>query len=266
MTRNRGKKALYEVMSKARVKPDQGKTAEHSRPVKPEDKAPAADRKPTGRLTAESAGAAKSAAKWWRKPRIVQINAGRIEFSMPYQIAVVLLLVFIFMLVAAYRLGQSSNPAGRQQVGRLDTAPQEIRQPEPAMQQLDNTRPIERVESEVSSPSATPEGVTAKTEVAEPVEPTGNNVIVLVEFDRLADLIPVQEHFAKYGIELEIVPEGGRYFLQTKQRYDNPATPGTDGYRAKQRIAEVGKEYKAREGYEPFAPHYFSDAYGKKVK
>jgi hypothetical protein len=89
MTRNRGKKALYEVMSKARVKHNRGKIVEHSQPVKPEDKAPTAGRKSTvlgtpygGRLTTETAGVAKSAAKWWRKPRIVQLNDGRIEFSM----------------------------------------------------------------------------------------------------------------------------------------------------------------------------------------
>jgi len=266
MTRNRGKKALYEVMSKARVKPDRGKIIEHSQPTKPVDNAPLAGRKTTGHLTAESAGIPKSATKWWRKPRIVQLNAGRIEFSMPYQIAVVLLLVFIFLILVSYRLGQSSQPAGRRQVGRPDTEMQGIRQPEPATQQMDNTRPIERAISDVSPPSAPPESVKAKTEVAEPVEPMGNNVIVLVEFDRLADLSPVQAYFSEHGIELEIVPEGGRYFLQTKQLYDNPATPGTDGYKAKQRIAEVGKGYKAPAGYEPFAPHYFSDAYGKKVK
>jgi hypothetical protein len=266
MTRNRGKKALYEVMSKARVKPDRGKIVEHLQPTKPIDNAPAAGRMSTGRLTTESAGAAKSAAKWWRKPRIVQLNAGRIEFSMPYQIAVVLLLVLIFLLLASYRLGQLSHPAEGRQMDRQEPATHGIRQPEPATQQMDNTKPAERAISNVSPPSAGPENVTAKTEVTEPVKPTGNNVIVLVEFERLADLSPVQAFFSEHGIELEIVPEAGRYFLQTKQRYDNPATPGTDGYKAKQRIAEVGKEYKAPAGYEPFAPNYFSDAYGKKAK
>src|SRR4030042_6223912 len=123
MTRNRGKKALYEVMSKARVKPDQGKIVEHLRPRKPDEEAPAARRK-------ESAGVPKSAAKWWRKPRIVQFNAGRIEFSMPYQIAVVLLLVFIFVILATYRLGQSSYPAGRQ----------ETDQPVPMVQEKEGER------------------------------------------------------------------------------------------------------------------------------
>jgi len=249
MIRNRGKKALYEVMSKARVKPEPGKDVEHLMPTKPDEEAPTARQK-------ESAGVPKSAAKWWRKPRIVQLNAGRIEFSMPYQIAVVLLLGFIFVILAAYRLGQSSYPAEQQQVV----------QSEPVQQETDSERPVEQATSNIMPPSAPAEDTTAKTEVAEPVKPTGSNVIVLAEYNSLPDLAPVQAHFAEHGIELEIVPESGRYFLQTKQLYDNPSKPGTDGYKAKQKIAEVGKEYKAPAGYEPFAPNYFSDAYGKKVK
>ena len=62
--------------------------------------------------------------------------------------------------------------------------------------------------------------------------------------------------------------ENGRYFLQTKDRYSNPDKSGTNGYEAKKMITEVGAKYKgnAPAGYESFAPHYFSDAYGKKVK
>jgi hypothetical protein len=257
MTRNRGKKALYEVMSKARVKPERSKIVENLQPPKPIDYAPAVSRKSTERLTAESAGAAKSVAKWWRKPRIVQLNAGRIEFSMPYQIAVVLLLVFIFLILATYRLGQSSNPAGLQGTVRTDVTNRE----------MDSETPMERAASDVSPPPSPPENVQPKTEVAEPVKTTGNNVIVLVEYDSLPDLAPVQAHFSEYGIETEIVTEKGRYFLQTKQRYDNPATPGTDGYKAKEKIAEIGAKYKGKApaGYETFAPYYFSDSYGKKV-
>jgi hypothetical protein len=250
MVRNRGKKALYEVMSKARVKSEPGKVVGPLSPTKPDEVAPAVMQKSV-------AGVPKSAAKWWRKPRIVQLNAGRIEFSMPYQIAVVLLLGFIFVIIAAYRLGQSSYPAGRQ----------ETDQPVSAVQEKESERPIERAMSNIPQPSAPPESTTANTEVAEPAKPTGSNVIVLVVYDSLPDLAPVQAHFSENGIETEIVTERGRYFLQTKQRYDNPATPGTDGYKARQKIVEVGAKYKGKApaGYETFAPNYFSDAYGKKV-
>ncbi len=248
MIRNRGKKALYEVMIKARVKPEPGKAVEHVRPTKFDEDAPTARQK-------ESTGAPKSAAKWWRKPRIVQLNAGRIEFSMPYQIAVVLLLGFIFVILAAYRLGQSSYPA-QQQAG----------QQEPVQPKTDSETPVEQATSNITPPSAPAEDKTAKTEVAEPAKPTGNNVIVLVQYHSMPDLAPVQAHFSEHGIETEIVPESGRYFLQTKQLYDNPSRPGTDGYKALQKIKEVGKEYKAPKGYETFASKLFQDAYGKKVR
>jgi hypothetical protein len=248
MTRNRSKKALYEVMSKARIKPEHGKIVEHSRPTTDES-APAIKQK-------SDVGVPKSAAKWWRKPRIVQVNAGRIEFSMPYQIAVVLLLGFVFVIIAAYRLGQSFNPAEQQQ---------QADQPDPAMQETDSETSVEQAASDIMRPVAPAESTTAKTEVAESAKPAGNNVIVLVEYNSMPDLAPVQAHFSEYGIETEIKLERGSYFLQTKQRYDNPATPGTDGYKAKQKITEVGKEYKAPAGYETFARFLFSDAYGKKV-
>ena len=249
MVRNRGKKALYEVMSKARVKSEPTKTVEQLRPTKPDEDAPAAKQE-------NVAGVQKSAAKWWRKPRIVQLNAGRIEFSMPYQIAVVLFLGLIFVIIAAYRLGQSSYPAEQQQAV----------QSEPVQGETDREVPVEQASSNIVPVSVPAEDTTAKIEVADPVEPTGNNVIILAQYHSLPDLAPVQAHFAEHGIELKIDPQSGQYFLQTKQLYDNPANPGTDGYKALQKIVEVGKKYKAPEGYETFAPNYFSDAYGKKVK
>lgn len=251
MVRNRGKKALYEVMSKARVKSEPSRAVEHFQPVEPDEVAPADVQK-------DVFGVPKSTAKWWRKPRIVQLNAGRIEFSMPFQIAVVLLLVFIFVIIAAYRLGQASYPAQQQAVPS-----------EPEQRETGIERTTEQASSEIVPPSTPAEDTTAKPErpkVAELVNPAGNNVIILAQYHSLPDLAPVQAHFAEYGIELVIVPESGKYFLQTKQLYENPANPGTDGYKALQKIIEVGKKYKAPAGYETFAPNYFSDAYGKKVK
>jgi hypothetical protein len=258
MAKNRGKKALYEVMSKARVKPEHGTKVEYSRPQKSVEEAPVPRHK-------EPAGAVKSTAKWWKKPRIVQFNAGRIEFSMPYQIAVVLLLVFTFLIVASYRLGQSVNPAASRQP---DTVTPGMRQPETSTQQTDNIKLTERATSDFPPPSTSAENNTAETEIAEPAELTGDNVIVLVEYNSLPDLSPVQAHFAEYGIETEIKLINDRYFLQTIKRYDNLNTPGTDGYKALQKIKDIGAKYKGKAppGYETFAPNYFSDAYGKKVK
>jgi len=95
MVRNKRKKALYEVMSKARDKPGFGRTLEQMRPKRSDES-----------KSAVNAEASKATARWMRKPRIVQFNFGRIEFSMPYQLAVALVLGLILLVLASFRLGQ----------------------------------------------------------------------------------------------------------------------------------------------------------------
>jgi hypothetical protein len=77
-------------------------------------------------------------------------------------------------------------------------------------------------------------------------------------------LEPVKEHFAQFGIETEIKRIDEWYYLVTKDKYDNPQKPGTDGYLARQRIIELGAQYKAPPGYETFGKEPFHDAYGMK--
>lgn len=253
MARDRGKKALYEVMSKARIKPGAGVTLPPPpHPKGPEEDKPAAEEK-------SAAGMPDVAAQWLRKPRIVQINAGRIEFSMPYQLAVALVLGLILVALIAFRLGRFSYLTEQETAGPAE---------EMQAQEIGQESLLEQATVDTMQPPALVEDISPGDKVVEPVEPAGNNVIVLVEYGSRADLVPVQAHFAEYGIEIEIVMESGRYFLVTKDRYDNPGKPGTNGYEAKKRIIEVGAEYKGKApaGYESFAPHFFRDAYGKKVK
>ena len=255
MARKRGKKALYEVMSKARNKPGYGRTLDKMRPKKP---VPKKDEPVTNQKSAADVETSKAAAKWWRKPRIVQFNVGRIEFSMPYQLAVALVLGFVLLVLAAYRLGQYYYPTDQRTIGPAEKMPQ-INRENLIEQELTNIK---------EPPKPIEDSTLLDIKELEPVKPkaTGNNVIVLVEFGAHADLVPVREHFAEYGIEIEIVMGNGRYFLQTKNRYDNPGTRGTDGYKARQEIIKVGAKYKAPPNYETFAAKLFSDAYGKKVK
>jgi hypothetical protein len=245
MVRNKRKKALYEVMSKARDKPGFGRTLEKMRPKSSDE----------GK-SAVNAETSKATARWMRKPKIVQFNFGRIEFSMPYPLAFALVLGLIVLVLATFRLGYYLTDQRA-----ISTA---VETP-----QIKPTTPMEREAADIREPPAPVEDSTLPDEV-KPTQPksTGNNVIVLVEFGARADLVPVRAHFAEYGIDTEIVMENGRYFLQTKNRYDNPGTPGTDGYKVKQKIIEVGAKYKgkAQPPFETFAPNFFSDAYGKKVK
>ncbi len=255
MARKRSKKALYEVMSKARNKPGYGRTLKKMQPKKPVEQK---GEPVTNQKSVADVETSKAAAKWWRKPRIIQFNVGRIEFSMPYQLAVALVLGFVLLVLAAFRLGQVYYLTDQRAIDPAEKTPQ-INRENPIEQELTNIK---------EPPKPIEDSSLLDIKELEPVKskPTGNNVIVLVEFGAHADLVPVRDHFTEYGIETEIVMENGRYFLQTKNKYDNPGTRGTDGYKALQEIIKVGAEYKAPPNYEPFTQHLFSDAYGKLVK
>jgi len=236
MAKTRGKKALYEVISQSQRKLGSSKLGRQVC----EPKA-AVDGTEGEKETSE----APEQLSWPKKPRIVQLNAGRIELSVPYQLAVAILLGIVLLALVSYRLGQRSTSAS-----------------EPLQQPVEQSR--------LSEPKQiVPAAGTKMPATVETNQQVGDHVIVLVEYGRRADLVPVQRHFKEYGIETEIVPTGtGRYYLRTKKRYSDTKTPGSEGYRDKQRIIEIGALYKGKAppGYETFAPHYFSDAYGMKIK
>ena len=267
MAKNRGKKALYEVMSKARAKQGYGKTLEQMHLKKTEEAKPAVEQPKS------DAEKAKAAADWWKKRRIAQFNAGRFEFSVPYQVAVVLGLALVTLLLASYRLGQNSvvpeqlarDEPGQEaekieQEGTAELATANM--PEPAS-------PIEYVPPNPEMPPH--EDVTRDVEEeVEPVKPKGKNAIVLAHSGRIVDLHPVVEHYEQHGIALKIIPlEDGRYQLRTIEQYVRiPATPETDAFEAKREIIRVGELYKGKAppGCDTFGKHPFSDAYGKKVE
>src|SRR4030042_702147 len=126
MTRNREKMALYEVMSKSTwPKPHADKALEQTPPPQPE--APA---KPEG-LSRDEHPIAKLAApgrvRWLNRPRIVQLNAGRVEVSMPYPLAIAVLLGFVLLILVAFRLGQ----AGREIAGPVAKMPENVQKAAP---------------------------------------------------------------------------------------------------------------------------------------
>ena len=91
---------------------------------------------------------------------------------------------------------------------------------------------------------------------------SGNNRIVIQTWQVRSQLEPVKRFFAENGIATEIREISGMYYLITKDRYANPEKRGTDGYYAKQRIIELGSQYKAPAGYGSFGAKPFYDAYG----
>ena len=241
MVRNRKKKALYEVIGKNWPKTRCDKILHQEESG---EETPAAAKYPAS---------ISRPAKWPRKPRIMQFNADRIEFSIPYQLAIALLLVFILLILVVFRLGQSvagqkKAPSGTEMPKNLRVvAPDATAGALPAAAQAENAAPK-----------------LASTQEAIPADVKGNNRIVIQTYQVRAQLEPARQYFARFGIETEIRRIDNWYYLVTKDKYENPEKPGTDGYLAKQKIIQLGSEYKAPQGYETFGLKPFHDAYGMK--
>ncbi len=242
MARNRKKKSLYEVIGKACAKPSYPKTLEQLYPEKSGKDKP---------IAAKSAiEVSERAAQWPRRPKIVQFNAGRIEISMPYQLAIALLLGAVLLILVVFRLGQITYPGDQKITNSVTKMPGSVQK---VTGQAAVSVPAEKI---VVAP--------ASAEKAEPVKSKGNNRIVIQTYQLRTHLEPVRRYFVQFGIETEIRKIGDWYYLVTTAKYENPEKPGTDGYFAKQKIIELGTKYKAPPGYETFGSKPFYDAYGKK--
>jgi len=277
--RNRGKKALYEVMAEARLKsseikpleqtPEPEKPVEESRPIVQDEAEPAVTEVPLSMAAPEpepepsfqpeaipletAPYVPENAAIWTKKRRMVQLNADRIDISIPYQLAIAVVLGLVLVLLVVFRLGQ--NSVERQ----INSSVEKVTKPAvPA-------KAAPKVETPVKQPVV--EAV-KKPESPKPaaIVPSGDNRLVLAQYHSSRDLEPVQKYFADNGIELVIENRESGFFLVTKNLYDNPAKAGTDGAAVKKKITDIGAGYKAPQGYESFAPKLFSDAYGEKVK
>ncbi len=247
MARNRPKKALYEVISKSRLKTNTGPVLE---PLHPEK-----DKKEEVAAPVVETAVSREAKIWWTRIKLFRLNSSRIEISLPYQLVIALALGLILLLLVAFRLGQIQQ--------KTANTTKQI----PAGEQTNSASPAKPPARDIRQEFASFDRPTSAEEQPRAASPQGDHVIVLVQFPRPADLVPVREHFAQNGIDTEIIQEGSWYVLVTKNRYQNPNNPGTDGYRMKQKIIEVGAKYKGKapRGLETFSPHFFRDAYGKKA-
>jgi hypothetical protein len=244
MVHNTKKKALYEVMGRAVSKP--GYEQLHPNGTAGENPSTNPETLP-------------NVVRWVRKPGVVQFNAGRIEFSIPYQVGIAVALGVLLAAVVLFRLGQrvGSNvvPAGaaaRQAVVKpvesKPAAPKTVTQDAPV----------------VTQPTA--QDTPAPAVVTNQPASTGRNRIVLKIYQVRSHLEPAKEYFDKMGVATEIIEKGNWYYLVTKNKYDNPDKAGTDGYLAKQKIIELGAGYKAPVGFETFGPKPFSDAFGMRFE
>jgi hypothetical protein len=220
-------------------------------------------------------------AQRWLRPKAIQLHDGHIEISVPYTIGVTVLLVAILLVLGAFRLGQMQHRYRLPEVTNTTSSP--VKQPTPKM----NPEPVVRQEPPTPvgpGPENTPANTDAGGSAAIPVK-KGDHVIVLAQLSQREPLDTAREYFTKQGIATSVVSipvlrdllnkqgistrglsDRGGFMLVTDDYYDNPQNPGTNGYQAKQRIIEVGRGYKAKSGSDSFAPNYFSDAYGMKVR
>jgi hypothetical protein len=205
---------------------------------------------------------------WWRlKP--VQLNAGRVEISIPYHIGIVVVLVVALLVLTAFRLGQK-HPGAK---AKADVPTKTAAQTTPQNATKEGTA---AKASEPALAAAAPAGSSAKKE--------GDHWLVLVKHKNEVDLEEVVKYFGQNGIDLTIVPlpearkafaerglnaailpNGNDFLLVTSKLYSNPKSPDTEGYAEKQKIVELGRKYKAPAGREKFAPNYFRDAYWMKI-
>lgn len=241
MAHTRRKRALYEVISKTKLRPGHGRAVEKLHPEKSGEGEPSAEK--------SAASMPDWVSQWRKKPRIVQFNAGRIEVSMPYQLAIALLLGVILLVLIAFRVGEYSGRTKQ-------TLPANALK---TVQSAKGTPPV---------PTGKKSGATATAEKGTDVsaKAKGDHRIVIKQYHRSRDLEHVQRYFLTCGIETVIEKRGDRHFLLTKNTYQNPKRVGTDGAAALKDIKRIGAGYKAPQGYESFARRLFSDAYGEKIK
>jgi len=237
MVRKRRKKPFYEVMGKTWSKPSQYKPLGQPHPEEPAEGQP---------ITPP-----ERPARWPKKPKIIQFNAGRVEISIPYQLAIAILLGLVLLVLIFFRLGQITSLSS--QTNPKTPKNTQKATPKPTATALQRLAAAEKIAP-----------VPASGEKTKPAKLEGNNRIVIQTYQLRADLEPVKQYFAQFGIETEIKKIGNWYYLVTRNKYENPEKPGTNGYFAKQKIIQWGAKYKAPPGYETFGTKPFHDAFGMK--
>lgn len=245
MARHRKKMALYEVIASKSVTPKESKKFEQ---LRPEQKKPETD------IAKTNADTSENTVKWPKRPKMLQLNAGRVEISLPYQIAIAVGLGVLLIVALSYRAGQASNTGP--QAGFSTPAMPENTAEQPYEEEIfrdsEPTTAVENADPKPANPAQN--NVTAQQ---------GDNVIVIQYWENKRELVPVKEFFAKQGIKTEILFIKGIYYLVTKQRYEqNPQTAGTEGYFARQKLIDIGSRYKAPAGYGSFK---LDDPYGMMI-
>jgi len=283
---NTKKKALYEVIIRAKSKTGyeqlhpKSETTEAVEQSSPDEASP-------------------RVVRWVNKPRIVQFNAGRIEFSIPFQVGIAVVLGAILVVLLAFRLGQNfsgketpnstavkaavKEPAPKLTVNKpivKDTTDARPAVNRPAVKDTTDAKPavnkpaLKETTVAKPAPAVTTPDANRQTAAVGPAQQAstpstssgqaGKNRIVIQTYQVKSHLEPAKTYFDKLGVATEIIEKDNWYYLVTKNKYDSIDKPGSSGYLARQKIIELGAGYKAPPGHETFGPKPFSDAFGMK--
>ncbi len=261
MVHNTKKKALYEVIGRAGSKPGY----EQLHPNGTAGQVPSAGSThstSSGQTSSPQAspGRVQGVVRWTIKSRVVQFNAGRIEFSIPYQVGIAVVLGVLLAAVVLFRLGE--RVGSREVAANAPAATKPVVNPSTGSGQVRPVAPKPTAQDTPVVKQPTAQDTSAAGVGANQPTSTGRNRIVLKIYQVRSHLEPAKEYFDKMGVATEIIEKNNWYYLVTKNKYDNPEKAGTDGYQAKQKIIEIGSGYKAPVGFESFGPKPFSDAFG----
>lgn len=246
--------ALYEVMGKKKYKSFPDKNLE---PSKTSEK----EKKVIQPIISVPEKLSEKPVKWANKPKYWQLNGGRVEVSIPYQLAAAFVLVAITVVLIAFRLGEAS---GNQTVAVVKT-------PAPVKKIVE--KPVYKpIISPKEESSDLPVGLVAKgSDQKVPIaaeNTTGNNIVIQALRSR-NDLEPVKDYFAEHGIATEIKKVESWYYLVTVNKFESLKETGSQGYNMLKRIVELGAGYKSPQGFESFrvkGKTPFQDAYGMKFE
>jgi hypothetical protein len=261
MARNHvGHMALYEAVNKERFNAAQKKELSRLTQSTPEPVQSVQPIKPVTIPPQQSKNADVKQTVWTKKPKIFGLNNGRIEFFLPYPIAITIVMALVLLLVGSFRIGQT--------VGKNNTEEFNAKNTDTVAETtiaLDTAKVAKEMARSVVAKHAAVTPTQATT--TESAVKGGDYAIVLTELKNAAsarDLEPAKQYFDEHGIPTEIKNIRGSYFLVTTEKYDG-FSRGTTGYDAIEKIKQVGAKYKAPSGYGGFGSKPFSDAYGRKM-
>jgi hypothetical protein len=257
MAGKRYKPALYELVGKGRVKPDDkgalvtpkwfygdGEQQTETEPVRQEPKViihrgPQVERSPEPQPRIEGSESTDAGAELAKKEYGLQLGK-QVRIWAPWWVMALSVLGLVLGFLVMYRIGQATvdqaEPAATNSVNPADTGPSKG---------LDTIRegPVQKgLFSTPTRPATTPPlpSDQKQTPPAQTIA-TGSLCLILCGSDKQRDLIDVQEYFTKKGILTRIGRMSNRYVLYTAQGVDSRTDQQAN--QLKEQVGKLGDRY-----------------------